>query len=311
VRLDDLSRPAIARLLDGEVLARIGQHPRERAFGVVLLADAVVFAADDEERAAVGLLPARVVIRIGGVPEKSVGMLAAGLERHRVRPVRRGHRMDLREAGDRNVRGHEHRLRAHEARLGDDDARRTFFHIGGKSALVNFSARRNDETRQRGEIFAGMELRLIREHHCAAGLERKRHVFAPGGVEARLARRRGFALQLRDVLALLGVEISRHAAEVAVDGVFGHQLGDLLDRGAARLRDQARVVDAVFAADVVIPRVDRLGDVRGRVSGLARGDGFFLDDGHAPSALGEQQRRGKTGDAGADDCHVDIDFSAQ
>jgi hypothetical protein len=98
---------------------------------------------------------------------------------------------------------------------------------------------------------------------------------------------------------------------VAVDGEALHELRDLPQGGAAGVGDELRFFLAVVALHVVIARVDGHGDVRGRVAGLAGGDGFLLDDGDAAAFLRQQDRGGEAGDACADDGHVHVHVAAE
>jgi hypothetical protein len=225
-----------------------------------------------------------------------------------VRAVRRALHVDVREAVDGDVRGHEHVVGRDASVLGLDDA---LVDLRGERVLEDLRAGGDGVPRQRGEVLARVELGLVRPEHGAAGLERQRYVIDVLRLEARLARGGGLALQLRDVLALFRVEVARHALEMTVDRVALHQLGDLFHRGVAGVGDELRLLFTVMALDVVVARVDGLGDVGGGVAGLAAGDGLLLDDGHAAPFLGEKEGGGDAGDSRADDDDVDMKISTE
>src|SRR5439155_24183826 len=94
------------------------------------------------------------------------------------------------------------------------------------------------------------------------------------------------------------------ALEPAVDLFFGGDDFDSIDRGGVRLVREAGALAVMNALDLEVIIVERAGEVRRGLSGLAGADRLRVEDDDALAFLGEEVRAREPGDAGADDADV-------
>ena len=107
---------------------------------------------------------------------------------------------------------------------------------------------------------------------------------------------------------VLCVEVPRHALQVAVDTEALGAGDDVIDGGTGRRRHQARSLRAERGGDLCVTRVDRFGDVCRRPGGDSASDLSRFEERDALSGLGESQGGRDSGDARADNGHVDLEI---
>ena len=121
----------------------------------------MVFAADDQVRASAHTLPARVVVRIVGIPEQAEHFGRAGIGRDRVRPVRGDLRVQQHAIVDGNVGGHEYLRRADGGAFGLHATRFVLVNADDAGLFDQLHAMSDRLGEQRIEIRRRMDLALV------------------------------------------------------------------------------------------------------------------------------------------------------
>src|SRR4051812_6611781 len=156
---------------------------------------------------------------------------------------------------DEHVPGADHALRgAHLARLAVVDLERP-------RLLVDPRAARGEAADERQEVPQRVELRLALEAQRLARRKRQRRGVEERHMEPERARRLVLLLDLPP--RALGIEVTGKVAEAAIELLLVAGARDQLDRLAVRLRRQPRALVAEGPAQLEVPGIQRLGEMRG------------------------------------------------
>jgi hypothetical protein len=156
------------------------------------------------------------------------------------------------------------------------------------------------------EIAAGVEDRLIGVDNCGTTGEGTARDEAIGESESA----REFALLLQGVALIAlalegGHEVAGHAPKAAVDLQLLHVGLDEIDRQSPPFPHRKGIVLTEAAHEIAQPQIRYTGEMCGRAAGLSARDAFALQHGDTFAGTFQEERRGQSGNTGADDDHVD------
>ena len=104
------------------------------------------------------------------------------------------------------------------------------------------------------------------------------------------------------------IRVGGRADPVAVDGVVGDQLGDVLERRLIGGGVGSGPLGTVVASEVVVDQPVQAGDLRSRVAGRPRTQLTRLEDGDVGPVACQGQPGRKPGDPRSDDHHIHDDI---